>query len=59
MAQTRSARAINQREKNVDPTDRENEVSKVFIISLRLIRRGGKETSRSQAEDSTAAKIAV
>ena len=26
-------------------TNRENEVSKVFILSLRLIRRAGKETS--------------
>ena len=26
-------------------TDRENEVSKIFIISLRLIRRAAKETS--------------
>lgn len=26
-------------------TDRENEVSKVFILSLRLIKRAGKETS--------------
>ena len=38
--------------------DRENEASKIFIISLRLIRRAGKETSRSQAEGSTATKIA-
>ena len=27
-------------------TDRENEVSKIFIISLRLIGHGGKETRR-------------
>ena len=40
-------------------TDRENEVSKIFIISLRLIRRAGKETRQSQAEGSTATKIAV
>jgi len=40
-------------------TDRENSVSKIFIISLRLIRRAGKETSQSQAEGSTATKIAV
>ena len=40
-------------------TDRENEVSKIFIISLRLIRRAGKETSQSQADGSTATKIAV
>ena len=31
----------------------------IFIISLRLIRRAGKETSQSQAESSTATKIAV
>ena len=37
MAQARSARAINRREKT--STDRENEVSKIFIISLRLIGR--------------------
>ena len=59
----RSARAINQWEKtrirNLQyGTDRENEVSKIFIISLRLIRRAGKETSQSQAEGSTATKIA-
>ena len=40
-------------------TDRENEVSKIFIISLRLIRRAGKETSQSEAEGSTATKIAA
>jgi len=40
-------------------TDRENSVSKIFIISLRLIRRAGKETSHSQAEGSAATKIAV
>ena len=39
--------------------DRENEVSKIFIISLRLIRRAGKETSQSEAEGSTATKNAV
>ena len=39
--------------------DRENENSKIFIISLRLLRRAGKETSRSQAEGSTATKTAV
>ena len=39
--------------------DRENEVSKIFIISLRLIWRAGKETSQSQAEGSTATKIAM
>ena len=53
---------INQREIRGSVTysaERENEVSKVFIISLRLIRRAGKETSRSQAEGSTARKIAV
>ena len=65
MAQTQSARAINQRGKTKKrgsvnySTDRENEVSKIFIISLRLIRRAGKETSQSQAEFSTATKIAV
>ena len=62
MAQARSARAINQREKRGSvtySTDRENSVSKIFIISLRLIRRAGKETSQSQAEGSTATKIAV
>ena len=31
-------------------TDRENEVSKVFIISLRLIWRTGKETSGPYSE---------
>ena len=31
-------------------TYRENEVSGIFIISVRLIRRAGKETSLSQAE---------
>ena len=30
--------------------------SKIFIMSLRLLRRAGKETSRSQAEGSTATK---
>ena len=40
-------------------TDRENEASKIFITSLGLIRRAGKETSQSQAEGSTATKIAV
>ena len=39
--------------------DQENEVRKIFIISLRLIWRAGKETSRSQAEGSSAAKIAM
>ena len=46
MAQARSARAINQREKTSTVTyimDRENEVSKIFVISLRLIGRAGKE----------------
>ena len=62
MAQARSARAINQRKKRGSvtySTDRENEVSKIFIISLRLIRRAGKETSQSQPEGSTSTKIAV
>ena len=40
-------------------TDRENEVSKIFIISLRLPGRAGKETSQSEAEGSTATKNAV
>ena len=47
MAKARSARAINQWEKRGSvtySTDRENEVSKIFIISLRLIRRVEKET---------------
>ena len=39
-------------------TDRENEVSKIFIISLRLT-GAGKETSQSEAEGSTATKNAV
>ena len=40
MAQARSARVINQREKNVTyNTDRESEVCKIFLISQRLIRR--------------------
>ena len=46
MAQARSARAINLREKRGSvtySTDRENEVSKIFIISLRLIGRAEKE----------------
>ena len=41
------ARVINQREKRGSvtySTDRENEVSKILIISLRLIGRAGKET---------------
>ena len=50
MAQARCSRAINQREKKrgsaAYSTDRENSVSKIFIISLRLIRRVGKETSQ-------------
>ena len=45
MAQERSARAINQREKTYS-TDRENEVSKTFIISLTLI--GGAEKKLSK-----------
>ena len=49
MAQTRSARAINPWEKKRGSvtyhTDRENEVSKISIISLRLIGHAGKETS--------------
>ena len=47
MGQARRARAINQRKKLGSVTyrtDRENEVSKIFIFSLRLIGRAGKET---------------
>ena len=48
MAQGRSARAINQREKtricNLQLRDQENEVSKIFIIPLSLIGHMGKET---------------
>ena len=40
-------------------TNRENSVSKIFIITLRLIRRAGKETGQSEAEGSTATKIAL
>ena len=39
MAKARSARTLNQREKTrsvTHSTDRDNEVSKIFIISLRL-----------------------
>ena len=46
MAQARSARAINRCEKRGSvtySTDRENEVSKIFIISRRLIGRTEKE----------------
>ena len=54
--------AINQREKtrirNLQYGPR-NSVSKIFIISLRLIRCAGKENSQSQAEGSTATKIAM
>ena len=59
MAQARSTRAINQRQSVTYSTDRENSVSKIFIISLRLIQRASKETGQSQAEGSTATKIAV
>ena len=49
MAQARSERAINLREKKrgsvTYSTDRENEVSKIFILSLRLIGRAEKEIS--------------
>ena len=55
----RNPRAINQRGSVTYSTDLENEVSKIFIISLRLIRHAGKETSRNQAEGSTATKSAV
>ena len=46
MEQARSARAINRREKRgsvTDSTDRENEVIKIFTISLRLMGRAEKE----------------
>ena len=46
MAQTRNAWAINQQEKRglvTYSTDQENEVTKIFVISLRLIGRTGKE----------------
>ena len=46
MAQTRNARAINRRKKRGSitySTGRVNEVSKIFIISLRLIGRAEKE----------------
>ena len=39
--------------------DREDKVSKIFIVSRRLIRSVGKEPTRSQAEGLTATKIAV
>ena len=39
--------------------DREDKVSKIFIISLRLIRLAGKEISQSQAESSTATRIVL
>ena len=50
MAQARHKSAINQREKtsmriNLRHEYRENGVSKIFIISVRLIRRAGEETS--------------
>lgn len=32
----------------VQPTDQENEVSKRFVLSLKLIRSTGKETSSNQ-----------
>ena len=46
MAQVQKTQAINQQEKRVSITysmDQENEVSKIFSLSLRLIRCGGKE----------------
>ena len=46
MDQVRSMRAINQRKKRGSvtySTDRENEVSKMFMISLRLIGCSGKQ----------------
>ena len=39
--------------------DGENKVSKIFIVSLRLIWCAGKEPGLSQAKGSTATKIAV
>ena len=63
MAQARSARghkSTGKKRRSIPySTDRENEVSKIFTISLRLIRRAGKEASPSQAEGTTATKIAV
>ena len=51
MARALRAWAINQKRGSVTySTDGENEVSKIFIISLMLIRRASKETSQSQAE---------
>ena len=55
----RSAKRLGHKSTGKNSTDRENAVSKIFIISLRLIRRAGKETSHNQAEGSTATKIAV
>ena len=40
-------------------TDGENKVSKIFIVSLRLIWCAGKEPGLSQAKGSTATKISV
>ena len=55
MAQARSARAINRREKmrirNLQYTDRENEVRKIFIISLRVIGRAEKKRNSKLAGD--------
>lgn len=39
--------------------DGENKVSKIFIVSLRLIWCAGKEPGLSQAKGSTATKIAA
>ena len=49
MAQAQSARALNQQKKKrgsvTYSTNQENKVSKIFIISLRIIRHAGEETS--------------
>ena len=49
--------AINQQEKtrihNLQKNNQENELRKKFIVSLRLLRRMGKETSASRAQNST------
>ena len=56
MAQARSARAINQREKT---RIRKLQYRPRKLLFMKLIRRAGKETSQSQAEGSTATKIAM
>ena len=61
MARALRAWAINQWEKTRSvtySTDRENEGSKIFIIS-EINQRTGKETSQSEAEGSTASKNSV